>query len=806
MFELGKTKMFMDPIHGYINVPTCFVTNLIDTEYFQRLRNIDQTGMRILYPSAKHDRFGHSLGVFHLGQKAVNALLENFSQDQYWKIDTDFQSTLYWAKNKILFLIACLLHDIGHAPFSHSLEDLMLKNSSVTENGKTYSLTEALKRKIQKFEHEYSKTIKISTEETSLEISAAPHEQMGAMLIFDDVFRKAISKIFRELSIQKYPYGSEEDFLYSEHYQGVKGISPILEDSTESLAEFNDDLCFIARMIMGAKYQNWHPERQIRNCFIELLNGQNFDVDKLDYIVRDTHMSGISNVSVDVERLLTSICIVTKTKYLDKSVGTGKSIEKITVTTIKNKKSKNQFVFNGKLNGRLRLKCGSLVTLERGSEIASMKSHTGDHARISYLDGATAVFSKDSILLMPPNGEKIKPETGVPGFKKQQVIPLNGAASNITFGITIENAVVKRAFRFRVDEDVEINFFGTCNICIQGEYESIGPAKFFSVTEAHGSISEMEIIGDTFKESYTKHKKPSDTGYNTFSIGFKKQAINIVANVLDARNYLYLWVYAHHKVTYYANFLIPALTQSIANQISDPELSEKASKTLSADSSENPFQSFPRWKLDYDHLRNVDDYYIWTAIRSLHNSSGREEDRILSKQLLNHKYDISMFKSLAEYDLVFEEFSLGNQKKMVSLLQKSIDTDRLCITSRDGITKGGYLEEGLLNQINQNIQQISNTTPPPFSVSRMCFVMVDYKLKQLNTQTAYIEMGNEIIPISQIPLLENQAKKNRQNSDNYFYLYYQITPESPGVSSTATPHSINAIVKKAVQQYFRENV
>ncbi len=115
MFKISGKKVFMDSIHGYINVPKCFVDNLIDTEHFQRLRNIDQTGMRILYPNAKHDRFSHSLGVFHLGQKAVNALLENFFQDKYWKIDendTDNQTTLYWAKNKILFLIACLLHDI----------------------------------------------------------------------------------------------------------------------------------------------------------------------------------------------------------------------------------------------------------------------------------------------------------------------------------------------------------------------------------------------------------------------------------------------------------------------------------------------------------------------------------------------------------------------------------------------------------------------------------------------------------------------------------------------------------------------
>lgn len=52
MFDFPESKMFMDSVHGYISVPRCFVGYLIDTEMSQRLRNIDQTGMRILYPNS----------------------------------------------------------------------------------------------------------------------------------------------------------------------------------------------------------------------------------------------------------------------------------------------------------------------------------------------------------------------------------------------------------------------------------------------------------------------------------------------------------------------------------------------------------------------------------------------------------------------------------------------------------------------------------------------------------------------------------------------------------------------------------
>ena len=67
--EIVDNKIFKDCVHGYIRVPTDMVRFFIDTEIFQRLRYIEQTGMRTLYPSARHDRFIHSLGTYYLGSK-----------------------------------------------------------------------------------------------------------------------------------------------------------------------------------------------------------------------------------------------------------------------------------------------------------------------------------------------------------------------------------------------------------------------------------------------------------------------------------------------------------------------------------------------------------------------------------------------------------------------------------------------------------------------------------------------------------------------------------------------------------------
>ncbi|NJK94004.1 MAG: hypothetical protein HC905_02915 [Bacteroidales bacterium] len=72
-----KDKIFRDPIYGYINIPDKYCIDFIDTKIFQRLRRIEQTSMRVLYPSAHHDRFAHSIGVYHLGQTAFQNLKKN---------------------------------------------------------------------------------------------------------------------------------------------------------------------------------------------------------------------------------------------------------------------------------------------------------------------------------------------------------------------------------------------------------------------------------------------------------------------------------------------------------------------------------------------------------------------------------------------------------------------------------------------------------------------------------------------------------------------------------------------------------
>ena len=69
-------KRFKDPVYGYIHVSEKYI-NIIDTAVFQRLRRVIQTSYAPLYSSAVHNRFVHSMGVYHLGEIAINTVVEN---------------------------------------------------------------------------------------------------------------------------------------------------------------------------------------------------------------------------------------------------------------------------------------------------------------------------------------------------------------------------------------------------------------------------------------------------------------------------------------------------------------------------------------------------------------------------------------------------------------------------------------------------------------------------------------------------------------------------------------------------------
>ena len=117
MSQINKLKILNDPIYGFITIPNPLLYDLIQHPYFQRLRRITQMGLSYLvYPGAHHTRFHHALGCMHMMQKAIEVL--------------KFKGIAISSEEENALLIAILLHDIGHGPFSHAMEHSIVEKVS----------------------------------------------------------------------------------------------------------------------------------------------------------------------------------------------------------------------------------------------------------------------------------------------------------------------------------------------------------------------------------------------------------------------------------------------------------------------------------------------------------------------------------------------------------------------------------------------------------------------------------------------------------------------------------------------------
>ena len=111
----NKLKIINDPVHGFIKIPHEILFDVVEHRFFQRLRRISQTGLlSLVFPGATHTRFHHAIGAMHLMFTALETLkLKGI------KISKEEEKSA---------MLAILLHDVGHGPFSHALESLLMED------------------------------------------------------------------------------------------------------------------------------------------------------------------------------------------------------------------------------------------------------------------------------------------------------------------------------------------------------------------------------------------------------------------------------------------------------------------------------------------------------------------------------------------------------------------------------------------------------------------------------------------------------------------------------------------------------
>ncbi|MCM1301507.1 MAG: HD domain-containing protein [Bacteroides cellulosilyticus] len=289
--EEKKYRKFVDAVYGHICLPKEYCQKIVDSLLYQRLKRIEQTSMRPIFPSAHHDRFSHSLGTYHIGEIIFRYLESNtrYNPTLYERINQcipglykqyrENKEKQFWDLIRCTYELACLLHDCGHAPFSHTFEDYYL---SPTQDGESITLKQDILK---------------AYEETINYINAVNRSALG---------KKEIKRLVDEF---------KNDFLNCEAkpHEMVSAWLCLQEKGFRNqVHELNGDPLLVARMIMGCKYLNTSEnfDNQIYNCFIGLLNGDEIDADRTDYAMRDQWATGLNTIVINLERLFSSIHIV----------------------------------------------------------------------------------------------------------------------------------------------------------------------------------------------------------------------------------------------------------------------------------------------------------------------------------------------------------------------------------------------------------------------------------------------------------------------------------------------------------------
>lgn len=219
------SKIVHDPIHGSITIAPPFL-DILDRHEMQRIRSVKQLGLgNLVFPGANHTRFEHCLGVYHLSGRMGRAL----------GLDDD---------DVMALMAAGLLHDVCHAPFSHTLERTM---------------------------------------ET---ITGRNHMDLARDLIFGKV-----PTFMRR----------DRDIL-----DGVEPMSVILEDSGISAKTVCDLIAYPKSALGSFNIDDETPYFSSRDYMHQIIHGP-VDSDQMDYLLRDAHYTGVKLGTIDMERLLSQM-------------------------------------------------------------------------------------------------------------------------------------------------------------------------------------------------------------------------------------------------------------------------------------------------------------------------------------------------------------------------------------------------------------------------------------------------------------------------------------------------------------------
>lgn len=541
--------IFKDAVLGYINVPKAVVRTLIDHEIFQRLHDVAQTGMETLYPNATHNRFCHSIGVYHLGKLAFQSFQQNVKnqhRDIYFQVSGNHSDQreceqaceCVWNRWRFLFEMACLLHDCGHSPLSHSLEFLYDVTESDGDTDIDISRKIANRFLLQVFEKSSSfKTCFIKEKSKNgdpIKVYGAPHERMSACLIVrggEDGYRETLKRLIidqMEYFKKTLTYANSQDQLTESDY----GDNELLSD-----------LEFMVRAIIGCPYnetsefwggeeKNRHIVYQLRNCIINLLNGT-VDVDNIDYSIRDATASGYKSAQVDYERLLKAHTIALAYEHL--------------------KDEKNLYLRGDAFDYSVCLKNFKSDIIKRGDEPLSMT-----------LSGSATL-----VVNMAEDGVPLVDDDEDPFL-------LLGLRMTGTIIEDDEKSSDKLVRIIHIQEGSSVSIIlkrGQLTITPRDSTKESGTQLYIHSDNLRGMLIGTVFVGGKKIAHATGEDLQSKICEGTLRIfsAYHKSALSVIQGALDAANFESRWIYSHHVTTYHNNFLSVFLLEKYAEFCFDEE-------------------------------------------------------------------------------------------------------------------------------------------------------------------------------------------------------------------------------------------
>lgn len=275
-YYLKPNKFIRDHAHEYVFL-TDFELSLVDTVEFQRLKDVRQLTCQHVYPGARHTRFEHSLGVMELTRRAINTLNHNgyISGKQFEGFEDELRFNA---------VLAGLLHDVGHCPFSHLGEREFDRDNvwiDLYYDIEEKLLGSSLQLQLESLdirEKENNPALKgKKLEELRKKYPGAVHEQLSCCVILENLYDR---------------------------------LAQVKQDTEGRLSV---DFELICRCILGKEYDTsldvYSRDRETyelnrkKNVIVHLISASAFDMDKLDYIIRDSCMTGIGTPAIDTNRL-----------------------------------------------------------------------------------------------------------------------------------------------------------------------------------------------------------------------------------------------------------------------------------------------------------------------------------------------------------------------------------------------------------------------------------------------------------------------------------------------------------------------